>query len=377
MTLGLPASHAARRVACPGSWTLENKVPKDESDFTREGKAAHWVATELLEEGEVVAVNTYTPDGHLVTQEMIDGALLLLDDVKSVNPIVADWVVENYLTMPDIHPLLTGTPDIFTFVWDDKGTLLAVYIWDYKFGHAYVDANKNWQLIAYAAGVVQHLRDAKIQVTSNIKFHLRVVQPRNYQGDPIREWVTTYKELLNIWFYELAKSEKLATQPDAVCIPSPECNYCRAKHICTALQNASFRSIDYMQQNHSEELNPKALSMELQLLQKSKKLIEARLDGLETVAMSKLEKGENVPYYEIGYTNGREVWAKDLQEVKILGELYNIELTKPIELVTPNQAVDKGLPKSIKNMYTRKQPGNKKLNFVEEEKLQQIFANKP
>src|ERR1700728_1394605 len=81
--------NAARRVACPGSRALEELFPQDMSTYAREGKAAHYVASEMLRSGNGNFGQTkhYKPpavwEGIEITDEMIEGASLYVGFVSN------------------------------------------------------------------------------------------------------------------------------------------------------------------------------------------------------------------------------------------------------------------------------------------------------
>lgn len=375
MSVKLPASSAAQRKACPGSWRLENQFPGSDSEAAKIGSAAHEVVAKLLTTGELANVDDTSTDGEFITQEMIEGALMVQEYVtdKKIFPCY----VEDAVTAPIIHPLSVGVIDVWGWKKQDGQEIIDIV--DYKFGHGFVDVFENSQLITYAAGVVNSRAEWKEHGVPEFKadaiFNLTIIQPRCYSADPIRTWSVSLKELQQLYFPELKASEEAATKPDAVCIPSPACEYCAARHACVALQNSSLRAIDSVYTNNKTALlDGVGLSNELRLLQRAKKLIEARLDGIETEALMKLQSGTAIPHYTVEYSRPREQWNVDVSNVEALGELYGLKLLKDPQPITPPQAVKLGLPQEVKDAFSKRARGEPKLAYVNEKQIRKLFS---
>ena len=183
----LAPSSAARRWACPGSRAMEAaQPPEQESPEAVEGTTAHWVLAWLLASTIAPAVGTLAENGYPVDQDMVDGAMLCAESVFGITTRYGlDVQSEQHVTMHDtIHPLCDGTPDVFAV----DETRRVIYLWDYKYGHGYVDAFENPQLIEYLAGIVERFGQT-ITDDQIWSFRAFIVQPRNYHRDgPIREW---------------------------------------------------------------------------------------------------------------------------------------------------------------------------------------------
>src|SRR6185437_8688631 len=117
-------SNANRRVQCPGSRALEELYPiKQESPAVREGKAAHWVALQLLKSN--FNMGSTAPNGEPITKDMLDGAELYCDSINEyrINS-KAVLNIETPIDISNIIPWMKGTPDAFLF--DD----MHLIIWD-------------------------------------------------------------------------------------------------------------------------------------------------------------------------------------------------------------------------------------------------------
>ena len=107
-------SAAARRNQCPQSTTLEALFPEEDTPESREGTAAHWAVSEQLS-GRTVDVGLIAPNGVPLTDEMIDAADVMVNDVTDTLALyglkLADCEVERPVRMPRIHPTQFGSPD--------------------------------------------------------------------------------------------------------------------------------------------------------------------------------------------------------------------------------------------------------------------------
>jgi len=345
----LPPSSAARRVACPGSRAMESFYPEDSSPHAVEGTAAHWVAMKLLK-GESVSTGDKTPNNEIVTAEMLEGAMLYRDCVNENNQGADIFLTEILLSASDIHPEAWGTADCVMF-----GGGMGMHVFDYKFGHKYVSATENWQLIYYAAAACQTFMIKPTKIT------LWIIQPRYYGAEgKIRKWVISYAEL-QIYIATLKKVEAEAMQEKAPLRPSSECGFCTARHACPALQNSTAMIADFTKTVAQDDLSATQVGKELKLLLSVQEVLKARISGLTNLAENMMMKGERVPYFLMKPGRGATVWKKSLEEVLELAKLYNVTVKKPLELITPKQAVDRGLPEFALKEYAEFRPGEMKL----------------
>lgn len=356
----LAPSSASRRMACPGSRELEERFPElEDSPASREGHAAHWLAQcYLLGDYEK---KEFAPNGEPITKEMEEGADLYEHEVKWVAGTDTSVLhIEERIDISTVHPECWGTADC----WFTVGSHL--YIYDYKFGHGFVDVYQNWQLLEYACGIMATL-------TGIDTITLTVVQPRSYTSDgPIRSWHLT-PEILEKYENRLRSSEHQASQENAECIPSPECANCRARHACTALQKTTARFIDMANASVFNELTPLQTARELKHLHEAAELMEARITGLEEQAKNMILKGELVPGYKLDSSIGREHWTKDANEIIMLGGLMGLNLAKPAEAITPVQARKLGLDDVIISAYSQRAAG--KLKLMKAPNAERIFKN--
>lgn len=366
----LPPSRAARRMVCPGSRALENKFPAEiESHKVLEGKTAHWYAHELIKchITHCPPPAGIAPFGNQVTNEMFDGAMMYLQDVIDtigISPILK-YGIEQSLPIYRIHPECRGAPDLWVLIPNE------LHIWDYKFGHKYVEVFENWQLIEYAAGILEYLeingkKDQYLQVT----FH--IVQPRCFQGEPTRTWSLKASDL-RAYFNTLEASETIAMTENAPCNPTPECNFCSARHACGALQNAVLTRIDAPMIN-TNNLNAQQTGALLKQTQLANELFTALESGLQEQARAMITRGERVPGFKLANGQGSQQWTKTPAEIIEIGAMFDKDLSKPASVITPKQAIKLGVPESTVKSFSQVIPGALKLVAENPLEIQKVFG---
>jgi hypothetical protein len=376
----LAPSAAHRWVVCPGSALMESRFPEaGDKAAAAEGTAAHWVMQQLFDgwaPDQLLADGT-TETGHPVTREMVEAAQILVDDVRATigghTP-----TIEQRVAIPRVHAANWGTPDVRAWattvgqVFQGETTL---YVWDFKYGHKHVDAFENWQLIDYAAGILDEMRHVP---EDRITVVLRVVQPRSYHRDgPVREWRIRASDLAP-YVFRLSMAADEAMSPTPVLKPSPDaCENCNARHACEALQRAAYRGMDIARQAQADALTPAALGLELRYLKDAAKLMEARITGLEAQAESYIRQAVVVPHWKFEAAGSRMKWAKPDAEVLKVGEMLGLKLAKDPEPITPTQAKKAGFPAGLLGVYAFNPPGAMKLAVDDGSDARKVFAKSP
>jgi hypothetical protein len=370
----LAPSSAARRMACPGSRALEAQFPSEESPAAREGEAAHWVAEQLIKYTtiqESAYLNKPAPNGEIITEEMLDGGELFARDVWQICGNDAQPHLEQRVNITNIHPDMWGTPDCWIFR-PTPGGGGHLYLWDYKYGHAPVEVYENWQLICYAAGILNTLGllglyDSVTRVT------MRIVKPRGYHRDgSIREWSVMASDL-RAYFNLLEQSEAASLEDNAPHKPGSHCKHCSARYACPVLQESCFSIIDNTKHPLPQPIPAETLGPVLRDLNTAATLLDALITGLTEQAIALIKSGQRVPGYTVEETLGREYWAKPIEEVITLGKLMGYELEKPLNAITPKQAIKLGLPADLVRAYSATPRGALKLTAVDTKKINKLF----
>ena len=350
----LAPSSASRRAVCPGSRELEEQYPETGPSLSSiEGTTAHWVAAEYL--AGRYDVPACDPTGEPITKEMLDGADLYEHAIGWKDGLH----IEERVDISVVHPECWGTPDCWAVV-DDR-----LYLYDYKFGHGYVEIFENWQLLEYAAGIYQlHPEVNTVSMT--------IVQPRCYTSEgTVRHWTITADQL-RAYISQMQAFESAAMKEDPECIPSSECTHCTARHACEALQKTVGRILDVVKSQRSHELSSLQTGSELRDLKQAAVLLDARMTGLEEQAKAMITRGEYVPGFKMQPGQSREHWLSTPKEIITLGDLMGVALAKPVDVITPSQARKAGIPEDIILTYSRRVSG--KLKLVEVSDARKVFT---
>lgn len=359
----LPPSGASAWVVCHQWPTMNTLYGGGDTEETIEGTAAHLVLADLIANklpGDEVLVGD-TPIE--VTDEMLDGAELFIADVRSA--VGAEWVDtrvadpaertkrSRYLyvesrCLPKLHDKCWGTPDAWLRTADGR-----VVLWDYKFGHKRVDAEGNWQALAYLASILDGTPDP---------CEVRIVQPRNYEpGGPVRVWRPTEQELLDGWA-QLKAAAHQSMLKDRNATVGEQCEHCPGRHACIPLQEDAMPMVDLASRQAAvSELADYQAGKELVWITRAVAMLEARRSGLEAQVMAAYRRGDRSTGWVLQRAAGRRVWEANEDVVKGLGMMFGVEVTNPPKLVTPNQAIKAGLPENTVMPLTKQQTGSEKL----------------
>lgn len=342
---------AAPRMQLP----YANDPPTPES---MEGDAAHWLACEMAQGRLPFTVDALlklsAPNGVKIDLDMIDGAELFRDVVGP------GAVHEQSVRIAGIHPHCFGTPDA------RRVEYRKLKVYDYKYGHRFVEVFNLWQLVAYALGVIE----TELGGNRPDEIEFVVVQPRSYSPEgPVRSWTYGPAEFnkLVTRLYERAHaavSMSGVPHPNAPATTGPECGDCRARHECTAFQQVAARIVD-AESVRTERFNmaPAQIGAELSYLDEAIERLEARRTGLAIQGESHVRAGRPVQGY--GMENGKslERWRDNvtIDEVQSVGAVFGVTVGAPAKLLTPTQAraefKRRALPVELLNPYTERPPG--------------------
>jgi hypothetical protein len=300
-------------------------------------------------QGRVVKIGDVAPNGHPIDVTMLDCGEEYLRDVRAVVGARpgGELRIESRVSMAAlIHPHNWGTPDTYYLLWSEK----TVYVWDYKYGHRYVDVYKNWQTIDYVIGVFE-THGIPVDAWPNWRVVVTILQPRNYHPDgPLRVWAFAGAQLVQ-FAAELRQAAIEATTQGAPMRTGDHCRDCNARHACPALQTVAMSLVDMTMTGHPVNLPPAALGLELRILRMAMKRLGSRAEGLEEQAKALAFKGTDVPWWRGEYSNGRTRWNMPVPEVIALGQNFGIDLAKPGTL-TPLQATQAGFDPDLIPLFT-------------------------
>ena len=355
----LPPSGAAAWRRC-AMWVAMNQAyPQADTPETLEGHAAHWVFAEMLA-GRIVCEGQVAPNGVVVTEEMVEGAELVVDTVRARIPAGVPLHVEERVAIARIHPQCFGTPDIWAYV-TQTGVLEVI---DYKFGHRFVDEYENDQGIAYTAGIIDHLAELMQKgpglIDQMIKVNFTVIQPRCfYKGAPVRTWSVLASDLRG-HINQLAGAAELALMPNPPAVTNSECRDCPGRHACPALQQAAYADAEFATRSSPVELAPAAASLELRMMEHALERLQSRVEGMREAVATYIRQGHAVPWHRAEQGYGRTQWTIPAEQVVAMGSLMGVDLSKN-GAKTPTQAKKAGVDEAVIKAYSVTPLGSIKL----------------
>ena len=355
----LPPSGAAAWRRC-AMWVAMNQAyPQPDTPETLEGHAAHWVFAEMLA-GRIVCEGQVAPNGVVVTEEMVEGAELVVDTVRARIPAGVPLHVEERVAIARIHPQCFGTPDIWAYV-TQTGVLEVI---DYKFGHRFVDEYENDQGIAYTAGIIDHLAELMQKgpglIDQMIKVNFTVIQPRCfYKGAPVRTWSVLASDLRG-HINQLAGAAELALMPNPPAVTNSECRDCPGRHACPALQQAAYADAEFATRSSPVELAPAAASLELRMMERALERLQNRVEGMREAVATYIRQGHAVPWHRAEQGYGRTQWTIPAEQVVAMGSLMGVDLSKN-GAKTPTQAKKAGVDEAVIKAYSVTPLGSIKL----------------
>ena len=338
------ASSASRWFACPGSVRLCEGIQQVESEYAREGTAAHALAAHCLENGYAAKrfVGWYASDlGELrqemppmyaagewifVGDEMATAVQVYLDTVRDIATakVTRELDVEVRFHLGQLHPDLFGTADCV--VYDpDTGEL---WVLDYKHGAGVtVDPEDNPQLLYYAVGAA--LAKANRRVT---QVHLAIVQPRA-MGSDVKWWDVDAIDLLD-FADRLANAAKATESETAPLCAGDHCKWCPAQPVpCLCSAIADMTETAPLDTVKGPRYDPQALADSLG----KAKALKGWIEAVEDFALAELQHGKPVPGYKLVEKRGVRAWDDEDAAVRtLMGDgLAESDIYEPVKLKTP------------------------------------------
>ena len=374
----LPPSGAAAWVVCHLWPTMNQRYPETtEKPEAMEGTAAHWAASEELY-NRPTAVGQVAENGIALTEEMLAGAEIYVEAIRTAYASlssVSHYEVEQRVLIPAVHAQNDGTPDAWLFGTVQGNPRAQLHVFDFKFGHEFVEVFENWQMVDYTSGIMDKLGiDGHGEQFVDVTFHL--VQPRSYHRDgPVRTWRVPAVELRPL-VNKLHNAAGAACQPEPEATPDPvACKHCPGRHACRALQTEGYRLMTYAGMSTPLEMPAEAMGLELRMLQRYIALAEARASGLAEQVQHSLESGMSNPHFMMAAGQSKLVWNRPDAEVIALGQLLGVDLAKPPAAITPTQARTKGkLSEDVLGVYAERSRAALQLTPVSMTAARKVFG---
>lgn len=363
--MNLNPSTAHRYMACHASATLPGQLdglPDSRRDTADEGVAAHEVANLSCKDQKVIE-GSLAKNGHVITQDMIDGADTFAYYARWVNASWNAGGLEEKIALSSLGIETPGIPDAWG-VMNER----ALHVYEYKYGHSAVTAFENWQMLIYAAA---------LRATKNLnieKVHLHVIQPRLYNwSGPIDTWVITNDELSAYEAHIIDGVEHIKAGSVTASVGS-HCKYCPARFTCDVIRRAGMHSVDVAKQAVDSRLPVSILGMELSEINRAMETLKNRKSGIEEVIIHSIKKGQAVTGWQLKQEMSALKWELPTEAVLALGTGMQVDLSKPQEPITPTQAVKKcpTLTHMIDSVAKR-HPGELKLKQLTRAEIRKAF----
>lgn len=362
---------------CPGAMQMQARHPvPDETEESREGDAAHWLLSATLRKltvpDDAVADNGVPIDDEMreAVAILADHTFAILEDYRKAGD---DFIFENEVRVAAVgivHPDNWGTPDIAVVNWTRK----IVHVLDFKYGHGFVDVFENWQLINYAACLVE---THDISGLHGWSFELTICQPRNYHKDgPLRHWALP-GTLLCERIDALLQAAYLASEPGAPLSTGDHCKHCTAQWDCPANHRRGGLLMDLAFAQGSLGMAVEALGLEGRVLDRAIRYLTDRKKALDVKIGEMLDCGFRVPYHAVEFGKPREVWDKSRQhEAANVVEMYGVPVAKGVALPTPRECIKKGVDASVIKPYTTTNAPAKKIVQVDDKQAAKVFGRR-
>jgi hypothetical protein len=325
----------------------------EDTDATREGNAADWVVKQYAQGNEVPhGTPIPLPGGYSVDYDMIHGAKMWLDVIGYGSVSGVPVIIER------VHPTdCWGEPDGWR--WDAIEGVLRLP--DYKYGFDVVEVYENFQLGAYAAGIMTtlglHDEDVTIEFT--------IVQPRAFHPDgPVRRWRVNgadIRALVNTAWNAAVRAWPVPNvgvpMEPPMTIAGTHCIHCPARIICKTYQQAVTHLLEWSARAAHITQTPEDIGTELVLVEDAMEILKGRKTALETQAETLLRGGKRVSNFAMEPGQSRESWNEGVspEELLALGDLIQKDLRKPLSLfhsvVTPTQARKAGIDGAVIDQY--------------------------
>lgn len=370
-----PPSSSGQLSQCALSAVMRWLYPELDGDTneSREGTAAHWVAGEVLKSYQQQGVSLLTakqfvgqhdPDGWLIDDEVADSASeYAMYVLRNVGGNLQNMRIEERVICASVHPDSWGTPDCW---WYDAATK-TVQIFDLKHGFGIVEAKQNKQLTHYVSGILDELGVSDLE--TNVAMH--IVQPRAYHPEGIARCWRTGASSLRADINHLSMQAYEALSGQARGNTGEMCKHCAGRHSCTSLQRAAYKALDYSTVAMPDVMDDDALSIERTIVSQGVKLLEYRLSGIDAQIMHK----GGVVGWRVESGQSRKVWNKqfDTETIAGIADSLGVDVRKPNQLITPRQAELAGMDSEMVESMTEMKKGKPVLIASSKTKASIIF----
>ena len=257
------------------------------------------------------------------TDEMIEAIDLFINTVYS-DP-------ENKSTSAYVLPELTWkgvsvTPTAY-IILDNT-----VRVYRFEWGHKFVDHFENLAMVLSVAAIVEaHKLDDPI-------CEMFTVQPRCYGEDHCRRWIRLFSEL-NSFVENLKHAISQVKENEFNRVAGSHCQKCKEMLNCRANERAVQNAISVAYTQYVEP-DSSRVALEYDIIKEAQEVLKNRMTAIE----SRVIHGKDMPAgFARGKSRGTVKW-KDESQAEAMAQMQGIDIKKKQELITPNQAKQKGMP---------------------------------
>lgn len=366
-------SASKRWILCPGSINLSAKFPeKEDTEYSREGTAAHDLASRCLTEG--VDAKTHHGkifNGFVADDEMCEAVQVYLEEVWGRIPADDPDVVfrvEQKVDLSWLHPGMYGSSDCYLF----KRKLKLLDVLDYKHGVGIpVDAEWNSQAMIYALGALHRLWEEEVKRTGKVISILQlvdtvevvIVQPRwRVEEERIKKWSISTRDLI-YWGIHILKGAAAACEDEnAPLRPGDHCRFCPAIAGCPAQAE---RAMALAKTTFKDPVfpSPESLSAEdISQIMRVAGMLSNWVDEVKEYARQRMEMGMKIPGFKLVQKKANRGWVDEAQAAKTLESFLGDDAwTK--KLLSVKQAEDalkkkyKDGPKKLDGLWSKPDTG--------------------
>jgi len=363
----LHASALPRILACLGSTQFPPLSREQQTDSAREGDAAHWVVECYLRAPQDPIADT-APNGVPIDDDMLAHAQAYADLIPTFG-VYTEWSCDWYATR-DIEIAVRADA-----VWYDEPSN-TLHVRDYKYGYRIVNPEGNSQLLAGAIGALRKLAAAGRTFIPDTIIDMGIYQPRPYHPDgPARHWRVTLQQIVALHDAMVAELAKL---PADTLATGDHCEHCPAAVMgtCPAYLLAVNNAVDVATRGSSIELPLPAIGRDLIVLERAAAMLKQRLDFAKDIAKRALTADvAALPGWALEPQHSNKAWTI---EPEALQALTNADIYAPRKLVTPAEALRRGIPEDVVSANTKRTlTGHKLVRMSADERARKAMKIAP
>ena len=203
-----------------------------------------------------------------------------------------------------------------------------------------------------------------------------IIQPRAYHREGIiRSWTVKGEELRR-HFNLLHNKAQEALGPNPSCLTGSHCKYCETRHDCEAALKSGMALYEVASKPLRLDMKPKDMGTQLDIVNRAMEQLGFLKTAYEERISNELRKGGSVEGYTLSPRLGNKEWTVPIDQIVNLGKMLDIDLEKPHAVITPAQAIKKGMEKETVNSLSERKQGSVELVKKKDSVASRIFGNK-